>query len=96
MNLKRERLQVIYDILRVIQEKNGRIKPTHILYKANLSSQMFNEYLTDLITKEFIVEHQEKKGKTYSLTQKGFDYLSKYKFILEFVDSFGLNYEEER
>jgi len=91
MKRKRDRLQVIYDILRVIQEKNGNIKPTHILYKSNLSHNMMEEYLNELIEKGFIVEHQAQKGKTYSLTQKGFDYLNKYRFIIEFVESFGLN-----
>ena len=37
MNKKRDRLQVIFDILKTISEKSGRIKPTHILYKSNMS-----------------------------------------------------------
>jgi len=88
---KRDRLQIIHDILRVIKEKNGKIKPTHILYKSNLSHQMMEEYLAELIEKKFIVENREKKGRTYSLTEKGFEYLERYKFILEFSDSFGLH-----
>jgi len=88
---KRERLQVIYDILKAISEKNGKIKPTHILYKSNLSHQMMDEYIAELISKEFIIEHKAKKGKTYSLTPKGFEYLGRYKLIVDFVESFGLN-----
>ena len=91
MNTKRDKLQVIHDILKAIQEKNGKIKPTHILYKANLSYQMMEEYLNELISKNFIIENKTKKGKTYSLAQRGFDYLNKYKLIIDFVDSFGLN-----
>jgi predicted transcriptional regulator len=91
MNRKRDRLQVIYDILAAIQERNGRIKPTHILYKSNLSHQMMEDYLTDLISKGFIMQAATKSGKTYSLTDKGYDYLSKYKLITDFVDSFGLD-----
>ncbi|PIN87310.1 hypothetical protein COV19_00300 [Candidatus Woesearchaeota archaeon CG10_big_fil_rev_8_21_14_0_10_44_13] len=90
MGAKRDRLQVIKDILNAIKDKNGRIKPTHILYKANLSHQMMNEYLKELIEKGFITEENTKKGKTYSLTNKGFDYLSKYNLMVDFVDSFGL------
>ena len=52
MNKKRDRLQVIYDILKAIQEKNGKIKPTHILYKSNLSHQMMEEYLKDVVMRE--------------------------------------------
>ena len=88
--MKRDRLQVIRDILKVIQERNGRIKPTHIMYKANLSHQMLEEYLAELIEKELIRESRLKKGRTYSLTDKGFKYLQQYKMIAEFTDSFGL------
>jgi predicted transcriptional regulator len=91
MSVKRDRLQVIHDILRAIADKNGRIKPTHVLYKANLSHQMLEEYLNDLIAKGFIVEAVGKSGKTYSITEKGFEYLNKYRMITEFIDSFGLS-----
>jgi predicted transcriptional regulator len=91
MNKKRDRLQVIYDILRTISEKSGRIKPTHILYKSNLSHQMMEEYLTELINKSFIVEIKDKNAKTYSITKKGLDYISEYKLIINFTESFGLS-----
>ena len=90
MSTKRDRLQVISDILRAISEKNGQIRPTHILYKANLSHKMMDEYLTELIEKGFITEHRKKRGKTYSLTKKGFEYLKNYKMIVDFIDRFGL------
>jgi len=91
MSKKRNRLEVIYDILKAISNKNGKIKPTHILYKSNLSHKMMNEYLSDLIAKGFVEEHEEKRNKTYSLTPKGFEYINKYRFIVEFNDSFGLS-----
>lgn len=90
MNAKRDRLQVIHDILKAIQDKNGNIRPTHILYKANLSHQMLEEYLNELISKNFIIENHSKSGKTYSITEKGFDFLNRYKLIIEFTDTFGL------
>ena len=62
-----------------------------MLYKSNLSNQMFSEYMGELILKEFIVENKAKRGKTYSLTQKGFDYLNKYQMIVDFTNSFGLS-----
>ncbi len=90
MKPKRERLELIYDILKSIKEKNGKIKPTHIMYKANLSPKMLNEYLEYLIQNNFINETKDGKNKSYSLTLRGFDYLNKYSVIVEFVDSFGL------
>ena len=93
MAKKRDRLQIIHDILKAIHDKNNRIRPTHILYKSNLSHQMMEEYLKELIGKNFVTENISKEIKTYSLTQKGFDYLNKYKMIAEFTDSFGLEQE---
>lgn len=90
MAKKRDRLKIIYDILKAVHDKNNRIRPTHILYKSNLSHQMMEEYLTELIGKGFLIENIGKDNKTYSLTQKGFDYLNKYRMIAEFTDSFGL------
>ena len=94
MSKKRGRLQIIHDILGAIRAKGGTIKPTHLLYKSNLSHQMMSEYVQELTEKDFIIEHLAKNGtKTYSLTKKGYDYLAEYKVITQFVESFGL--EEE-
>ena len=87
---KRSKLQVIHDILKTIQDKDGNIKPTHILYKSNLSHQMMEEYLDELKSKEFIIEKEDGKNKTYSLTEKGHSYIERYKLIQEFTSSFGL------
>jgi predicted transcriptional regulator len=91
MNKRRNRLEVIRDILKTIKDKDGKIKPTHILYKSNLSHQMMDEYLNELIEKEFIVEEKKENSKTYSITQKGQEYLKQYKLIVNFVGGFGLD-----
>lgn len=90
MNKKRTRIEVMHDILEVVKNRNGKIKPTHILYKSNLSYQMMDEYLKELIGKGFLIEQPLKKGRTYSLTPKGFQFLEKYGLIREFTTSFGL------
>lgn len=90
MEKKRTRLKIIHDILEVISNKNGKIKPTHILYKANLSHQMMAQILTDLKQKRFIEEHVKDKNKTYSLTSKGQEYLRQYSLIDDFNNFFGL------
>ncbi len=91
MEKKRNKLEVIRDILEVIKSKNGRIKPTHILYKSNLSHQMMEEYIRELMKKELVHEHVLEKGRTYSVTDKGMRYLEQYKLIEEFATSFGLS-----
>lgn len=88
---KRNKLEIIRDILQVIRNRSGKIKPTHILYKSNLSHQMMEEYLSELISKDFIKELKAPKGKTYSITEKGINYLNQYSLIMDFTESFGLD-----
>lgn len=88
---KRDRLGVIYDILRIIRANYNSIRPTPLLRYSNLSSQSFSEYYQELLEKGFVKEVTDKKGKKYiTLTDKGFKYLEKYKLILGFVDEFEL------
>jgi predicted transcriptional regulator len=90
MARKRNRLNVIKDIIEAIQ-KNRHIKPTRLLYASNLSPQMFKEYVNELITKKFIMlEIDEKEKKTFCVTKKGQDFLQEYKAIENFVENFGL------
>ena len=87
---KRERLNIIKDILKSIQG-NRKIKPTRLLYASNLSPQMFKEYIHELISKDFIsLDIDEKDKKTFSLTKKGQDFLMEYKVIENFIENFGL------
>ncbi|HLC54243.1 MAG TPA: winged helix-turn-helix domain-containing protein [Candidatus Nanoarchaeia archaeon] len=90
MARKRTRLEIIRDMLQVIKDRNGKIKPTHILYKSNLSHEMMSSYLDELIGKGFIVEHKSAIGKRYSVTERGMEFLGKYHEIVEFTEGFGL------
>ena len=90
MAKKRERLEVINDILKVIRENDNHIKPTRLLYASNLSPQMFKEYIEELISKKFIMQNEYEGKKTYSLTDKGYQFLEKYKTILDLIENFGL------
>jgi len=90
MGRKRERLDIIRDILKVIRE-NRQIKPTRLLYASNLSPQMFKEYINELISKDFInIDIDKKEKKTFSLRQKGNDFLEEYRVIENFIENFGL------
>ena len=93
MKTKRDRLEIFHDVLKAINNKNGKIKPTHLMYKSNLSHSMLNEYLVELIKRKFIEEIETNEGKSYIITKAGLEYIEKYSSIIKFVDSFGL--EEE-
>ena len=94
MKTKRDRLEIFHDMLKAINDKNGKIKPTHLMYKSNLSHSMLNEYLAELIKRKFIEEIETNEGKSYVITKAGLEYIEKYSSIIKFVDSFGLEEEE--
>ena len=90
MARKRERLDIIRDIISVIKE-NRKIKPTRLLYASNLSPQMFKDYVDELLKKKFVqLETSEKGKKQFFLTKKGNEFLLEYKVIENFIENFGL------
>lgn len=88
--VKRERLEIIYDILKIIYSNSNSIKPTPLLRKSNISTARFKEYFTELLGRNFIKEVSHKGGKFIALTEKGFKFLEKYKTIINFIDEFEL------
>lgn len=89
--MKRGRLEIIRDILKIIQDNRNSIKQTPLLRKSNLSSSKFKEYFLELIKKDFVKETQNKYGeRTVSLTEKGYNYIEKYKTIVGFIEEFEL------
>jgi predicted transcriptional regulator len=88
---KRDRLEIIYDMLKIIRDNHNSIKPTPLLRYSNLSSKSFSEYYPELLKKELIKEIIDNKGKKYiTLTDNGFKYLEKYKLIHGFINEFNL------
>lgn len=87
---RRDKLDIIGDILKAIQDKGGRIKPTHLLYKSNLSHEGMKRYIDELKMKLMLLEEEDKnQNKFFVITDKGLKFLQDYKKIREFTDSFG-------
>ncbi|MBS3177045.1 hypothetical protein J4457_07485 [Candidatus Woesearchaeota archaeon] len=87
--MKRDKLTIIHDILLAVQRK-GKIKPTHLLYKSNLSYQRMKEYVDELKQKQLVDEIEEDGQKLFNLTEKGYKFLADYTRMREFTESFGL------
>ena len=88
--MKRDRLNIIYDILNKIRESNNKIKITPLLRYSNVSSSRFKQYFIELKNKEFISEVQIKNDNYVELTEKGYRFLDKYRTIINFIDEFEL------
>lgn len=83
-------MEIISDMLAIVQEKGRGIKPTHLMYKANLSHKQMKGYLDELLKKNLVENQQSKTGKLISITKQGRDFLLQYNRMREFEKTFGL------
>ena len=75
--VRRSPMEMVCDILGVVSE--GPTKPTHILYRANMSWRVLSSYL-DFLLKRGLIEKEDQGGKRciYTLTVKGRSILQLY------------------
>ena len=59
MEGKRTRVDIVEDMLSSIISKGGRIKPTHLMYKSNMSHGQMKTYLDNLVQKELVKKVKE-------------------------------------
>ena len=74
--------------MRVIQREENHAKPTRILYGANLSHDRLVKYLEELKTLG-VIQESGLDEKTYSLTQKGIEFLNDFRKVEAFAGAFG-------
>ncbi len=90
MERKRNKTDIIHDMLKIIQENGDRIKKTHLMYKANLSHQQMESYLNELVKNVLIERNNSEKKRFIKVTKKGADFIVKYAQVKELEKTFGL------
>ena len=81
---RRSRIETHFDVLCVVG--NGVDKPTHIMYKANLSWSIMQMYIDALIQKNLIIAEMADVKKRYRVSEKGRHVMQQYLSIREDLD----------
>lgn len=71
-------------------KNNGKVKITHLIYKANLSNNSIKPYLDGMIKNKLMQEVFEDDKKFYAITARGLKFLEEFYKIKIFSESFGL------
>jgi predicted transcriptional regulator len=90
MARKRDRIDILEDMLSSIQQKGGEIKPTHLMYKSNMAYNQMQSYLEELLTKNLVQKVKKKNYEYIIITDNGLTFLQKIKEMKEFQRTFGL------
>ena len=105
--MRRSKLEIHIDILRALAY-HGRLKPTHITYKANVNCSALKECLSFLLernlVKEQTINKKRKRRKVYAITDLGLTALRNVKeinkslHVFEEPNMFGIElpYENQR
>lgn len=87
---RRNRIDIIESILSLLSNEK-KMKPTHLMYKANLSNIQMKGYLDDLEKKGFVNKKINEKNNFYfTITEQGRKFFLKIKEMKEFESVFGL------
>jgi len=78
---RRSKMETYCDIVKAIGA--GAEKPTHIMYRANLSWTVMQGYIKDLENQGLVVSQDSDGKRLYKLTEKGFMLLRQYVSIKE-------------
>ncbi len=90
MNSRRSKTKIYIDILRSVQRERGKLKKTHIVYKANLTHSRLEGYLDFLLSKDLLIEEKNKKEIFYTITEKGLRFLGEANKLKEISEAFGI------
>jgi len=87
---RRDKLYIIAEILEIAKE--GTLK-TQIMYRANLSFTQLNGYLNFMLKINLLEKILQNDKETYKATDKGMEFLQRYREITELLKTEGDNYK---
>lgn len=89
---KRDGYDIVGDMLVALRDAKGKLKPTQLMYKANLSYPQLKKYLTELLDKKLVKQITEKNHNYIAITDTGYQFVVEYQKAKAFEESFGLEF----
>jgi len=86
----RSQMKILADMLEAIESEGGRALPTRIMFRANLSYDRLERYLSDLVQLGLVEELRDGDKVAYGLTGKGVNYLVEFRRVVDFAKAFGI------
>ena len=80
-------MEMYLDILRAIG--SGAEKPTHVMYKANLSWVVMRGFLENLKAQGLVEESQVEGRSSLHLSNRGFELLNQFLLVREYFVNIG-------
>jgi predicted transcriptional regulator len=91
--MRRSKLEICIDVLKVLAAR-GPLKPTHIMYKANVNRSLL-KWCLDLLVRQNLVEERRRGERTvYAITDRGIavlNYFKELKTMLPIVEEAGVS-----
>jgi predicted transcriptional regulator len=81
---KRESLFIIAEILGIAKKGSSK---THLMYNANLSFKLTNEYLKFTLETDLLEESMGNNKKVYKATEKGVNFLDRFFDLVELLEA---------
>ncbi|HKW03879.1 MAG TPA: winged helix-turn-helix domain-containing protein [Nitrososphaerales archaeon] len=81
---RRSRMEVEIDIMQAISDGAGR--PTHIMYRSNLSWSVMQSFIRSMESQGLLVMRLAEGRKSYALTEKGQRVLETYHSVKKQLD----------
>lgn len=91
MSKRREKSEIIHDMLEALWKSRSGLKPTHLIYKSNISHVRLKKHIEELLDKGLVREATGDGGhRVYRITEGGKEFLKELERMKKFVDSFGI------
>jgi len=87
---RRTKADILFDILRIVQQNDGKAKTTKILYGANLSYSRLKQHVNYLIENGFLQKVQ-KEATYFVITDKGLLFINEFRKVKRFSEAFGIS-----